>query len=68
MALMDVSLSETAKLIDNRPSFELDFSDHGQIVSVIFSPYEYSQEVILIQFANKVIIGTVSFQVGVGKK
>lgn len=58
---MDVS--DISKAVDNQPSFDLDFSDHGQIISVVFSPFEYSQEVILIQFSNKIIVGTVSFQV-----
>lgn len=65
---MDISESITTKVIDTKPSFELDFSDHGQIVSVVFSPYEYSQEVILVQFSNKIIVGTVSFQVSVSFK
>lgn len=58
-----MDISEAAVGINTKPSFELDFSNHGQIVSVVFSPYEYSQEVILIQFSNKVIVGVVSFQV-----
>lgn len=58
-----MDISETVAKIDTKPSFELDFADHGQIVSVAFSPYEYSQEVILIQFPNKIIVGVLSLQV-----
>lgn len=63
LLLLVMDISEAAAGINTKPSFELDFSDHGQIVAVVFSPYEYSQEVILIQFSNKVIVGVVSFQV-----
>lgn len=47
----------------SQPSFEVDLSEHGQILSVALSPYEYSQEVILVQFANKIVVGTIFFQV-----
>lgn len=62
-----MDISEAAVGIDTKPSYEIDFADHGQIVSVLFSPYEYSQEVILIQFSSKIIVGVVSFQVNIHK-
>lgn len=61
--VLEMDITEAAVGIDTKPSFELDFSEYGRVISVVFSPYEYSQEVILIQFSHKVIVGTVSFQV-----
>lgn len=58
-----MDISEAVVGFETKPSFELDFSDHGRIISVVFSPYEYSQEVILVQFSNKIIVGVVQFQV-----
>jgi hypothetical protein len=39
----------------------INFTD--QIFQVVFSPYEWSQNVICIAFTNKIAVGNVKFQV-----
>lgn len=49
--------------MDSSSAFTVDLSEHGQILSVLLSPYEYSQDVALVAFANQIIVGSVTFQV-----
>lgn len=54
---------EIARKSHSEPSFSVDLGDHGQIYAILFSPFEYSQDIILVAFSNKILLGAVNFQV-----
>lgn len=45
------------------PTFTMNFSDYGKIVAVHLSKYEWSQRVLLLSFAKKVIVAHVNIEV-----
>ncbi|CAH0560041.1 unnamed protein product [Brassicogethes aeneus] len=46
----------------SEPNYTEDFSEHGQILSVHFSQFEWSQDLILIAFENKIVLAFLNLE------
>ncbi|KAK9752536.1 WD domain, G-beta repeat [Popillia japonica] len=57
---MDISLNRTS--IDtlgeslHHPYYSMNLAEHGEILAVHYSPYEWSQDIMLIVFSNKILV------------
>lgn len=62
---MEISLD----IVDNlkktyaKPLYIKDLAEHGQITCIEISQFERSQDVVLIGFGNKILIGYLKFSV-----
>lgn len=64
---MDISLNRTS--IDtlgeslHHPYYSMNLAEHGEILAVHYSPYEWSQDIMLIVFSNKILVLQLDHQV-----
>lgn len=54
---------ETPKSQLSEPHYVKNFSDYGQILHIHFSPFEWTKDVILLAFTNKILFATLQFKV-----
>lgn len=47
---------ESIRKIFSEPDFIKDFSGYGQILHIQFSPFEWSQDLLLIAFQEKILL------------
>ncbi|KAJ8964037.1 hypothetical protein NQ314_005177 [Rhamnusium bicolor] len=53
---MSMDILETTRKVFSEPNFVKNLSEHGQIIHVEFSPFEWSQDLILIGFEKKILL------------
>lgn len=49
--------------IFSEPSYLKNLSEYGQIIFILFSPYEASQDVLLVAFKEKILVGHLDLSV-----
>lgn len=57
------SFYEYPRKNENEPLYSTCLSQYGQITAVHFSPYEWSQNIILIAFPSKILVGHITIDV-----
>lgn len=63
--LMPVDYLEQKRKTLSEPVFVKNFSDYGQIYHIHFSPFEWTKDVMLLAFNNKILFANLSFKVKV---
>lgn len=58
-----IDILETTRKVFSEPNFSTDLSEHGQIIQIHFSPFEWSQDLILIGFENKILLARLDLSV-----
>lgn len=64
---MDSTLS--GKIMNNigeslhQPNYSMNLSEHGEILDIHYSPYDWSQDIMLIAFTNKILVAQLDHQV-----
>ncbi|KAJ8972533.1 hypothetical protein NQ317_013848 [Molorchus minor] len=51
-----MDIIETTRKVFSEPNFTKNLSEHGQIVNVYFSPFDWSQDLLLIGFEKKILL------------
>lgn len=60
------ALNNTSESV-HQPTYTIKLAEHGEILAVHYSPYEWSQEIMLIAFTNKILVTQVDYQVCIYK-
>lgn len=59
------SIYENSIEAENKPTYVVDLSNYGQISAVHLSPFQWSQNVILIAFDFKIVVGHITLDVSI---
>ncbi|XP_050301561.1 nucleoporin Nup37 [Anthonomus grandis grandis] len=60
--LMHTDAIDASKKNSNEPIYVKDFSEYGQILHIHFSPYEWTKDVMLLAFEEKILFVHLSFE------